>query len=72
MRRRFIQDSKTGELREVESCPRPDHNGTFQVGDIPDMMKDVERRKADAAKADKRDRLNTLIRAVNHHTGYRP
>lgn len=38
---------------------------TFAVGDIPDMMKDVEKRKTDNARKDKQERLNTIVDIVN-------
>lgn len=65
-RRRYVQQADLT-LKEVKVKSAPDHNGTFQVGDIPDMMKDVERRKADQEKRDKTDRLQTIISAVNKY-----
>lgn len=66
MRRRYRQDPKTGKLVEITPQLKGIHN-TFQVGDLPDIMKDVERNKRDAAKADKQNRRETLINAVNQH-----
>jgi hypothetical protein len=52
----------------VETTPaRPLHAGTFQAGDIPDMMKDVERRKRDLQKQDARERKQTIIDTVNRY-----
>ena len=67
MRRRYRQ-LPDGKLVEI-SPGRPSHSGTFQVGDLPDMMKDVERRKADHAKAQKRERLQTIVDTVNRYAG---
>ena len=66
--RRWIQDRITGELREV----KPQHKGianTFQVGDLPDIQKDVASRKEDQRKADARHRKETLIRHTNEIMG---
>jgi len=65
MRRRFIQDSATGRLVETKVCPRPDHSKTYQVGDLPDMKKDLDRRKAEEQRAYNRDRKQRLIEVVN-------
>lgn len=67
MRRRFIQDSKTGKLREVKPLGAFGHPGTFQVGDLPDIQKDCERRQADENKRFKQERLNTILREVEKH-----
>ena len=70
MRRRFVQDPKTGKLHEVKPPAGPSYGGgTFQAGDIPDMMKDVKRNKADIAKRFAEGRKRSLIDAVNKHTG---
>jgi len=67
MRRSFRQDPDTGKLVEIPPG-RPLHAGTFQVGDLPDMQKDVERRKQDQKRAQKAERLRTIIDAVNRHS----
>jgi hypothetical protein len=70
MRRRFIQDSNTGELREVKPVGAFGHPGTFQVGDLPDIQKDCDRRRHDHAKQQKQDRLNRIIREVEKHESH--
>ena len=63
MRRRFVQN-EDGSLREIEVHGRPDFSNTFQAGDIPDMMKDVERRKYDLNRKQKAERIETIRRIV--------
>ena len=67
MRRRFVQDAKTGKLVEMRPMKGTDISNTFQVGDLPDIMKDVERRKRDQALKNRQERLRTCIDVVNRH-----
>lgn len=66
MKRTFRQQPD-GTLLEVTPSRDPDYNNTFQAGDIPDMMKDVERNKADLQKAQKKERLQEIIDIVNRY-----
>ena len=67
MKRTFRQCAD-GSLVEVTPRGPMAHAGTFQVGDLPDMKKDMERNKADRARADKRARKQTLIDVVNSYS----
>ena len=52
----------------VETTPaRPLHAGTFQAGDIPDMMQDVERNKRERKRQQARERKQTIIDTVNRY-----
>jgi hypothetical protein len=67
MRRRYKQNPDgtlefVGEIRQA-----PYASDTFCAGDIPDKMKDVERRKRDTARQQKKERLNTLIDNFNRY-----
>jgi hypothetical protein len=45
----------------------PHESNSFAVGDIPDMLKDRERKLADHAKAQKAERLQTIVNAFNQY-----
>ena len=67
MRKRYRQ-TPDGSLEFVGEIRQASYeSNSFAVGDIPDMMKDRERRKADLQKAQKADRLQTIVNAVNSH-----
>ena len=67
MRKRYVQQPD-GSLKFAGISYKADHaSNTWQVGDYPDIKKDVERRKADHARQQKQERLNTLKLAVEQH-----
>jgi len=67
MKRRYRQDPKTGKLIEIKADGRCSTSGTFAVGDLPDIMKDKQRHEYERAQQQKRERLQTIIEAVNRH-----
>jgi hypothetical protein len=69
MRKRYKQNPD-GTLEFVGVIKQaPYESNSFAAGDIPDMMRDRERRLADHHKKQKADRLQTIVNAVNKH-GY--
>ena len=67
MRTRYRQNPETGKLELVGVVHDNPYAGTFQAGDLPDIMKDQETRKRDQQKKQKQERLQTIIEAVNRH-----
>jgi hypothetical protein len=67
MRKRYKQlpDGSLEYIGEVRQAPY--ESSSFAVGDIPDMMKDRERKLADHAKAQKAERLQTIVNAFNQY-----
>ena len=64
MRKRYIQDRKTGKLIQVgrKSTGRGD---TFQVGDLPDIKKDCARWKKERALKNRTARTKAIVHAYN-------
>lgn len=68
MRRRFVQDRDTGELRELPaSFASPIHRDTFGKAEIPAMVEEAQRKREARAKQAAVERKAALIEAVRKH-----
>ena len=68
MRRRFVQDRETGQLRELPpSFASPIHRDTFGKQEIPAMIEGAKRAREAMAKQSAVERKAALIEAVKKH-----
>jgi hypothetical protein len=69
VRKRYKQNPD-GTLEFVGAIKQaPYESNSFAVGDIPDMMRDRERKLAEHQKKQKTERLQTIVDMVNRY-GY--
>jgi len=68
MRRRFVQDRETGELRELPpSYAQPVHRDTIGAEEVPSMVETVERNNRERERNHCKQRKQDMVRVVNQH-----
>ena len=65
MRHRYVWDPKLNKLVYKGIIRGPNYNGTAQVGDIPDLIKDAENTKRIRDEAYRQQRKEDIIQAVD-------
>lgn len=60
---------RDGKLVEKNTNPPPNHSDTYQVGDLPDIQKDIAARKIDIQKKNNAARKAAIIQAVGANSG---